>query len=144
MACYLAMDICEKHTKYLLRHWFYCCVCVFRALPRNWFTCHIAPSLRLFVPNSLLVCHCSFCSKVMFHLPAKLFRFSPLFLWCSFFNCYHCSLLKAARPKQLPARVPVDPGVSPLSCVFFPNSGGKTIPRGWCSHISGSSYTKAE
>jgi hypothetical protein len=35
----LAMDICEPHRKPLLRHWFYCCVRVFRALPRNGSTC---------------------------------------------------------------------------------------------------------
>jgi hypothetical protein len=35
LAPYLAMAICEPHRKYLLRHWFYCCVCVFRELPRN-------------------------------------------------------------------------------------------------------------
>jgi hypothetical protein len=34
------MDICEPHRKHLLRHWFYCCVRVFRALLRNWSTFH--------------------------------------------------------------------------------------------------------
>jgi hypothetical protein len=36
---YLAMDICKLHRKSLLRHWFYYCVRVFRALPRNGSTC---------------------------------------------------------------------------------------------------------
>jgi hypothetical protein len=30
-----------------------------------------------------------------------------------------CSLLKVSRPERLTARVPVDPGVSPSSCVFI-------------------------
>jgi hypothetical protein len=38
-ARYLAIAICEPHRKHLLRHWFYCCVHVFRALPRSGTTC---------------------------------------------------------------------------------------------------------
>jgi hypothetical protein len=33
-------------------------------LPSNGSTCHIAPSLRLFIPNSLSLCHHSFLSEV--------------------------------------------------------------------------------
>jgi hypothetical protein len=40
LARYIAMDICELHRKFLLRHWFYCRVFVFRALPRKWSTYH--------------------------------------------------------------------------------------------------------
>jgi hypothetical protein len=40
LARYLTMDICEPHRKLLLRHWFYCCVRVFRTLLRNGSTCH--------------------------------------------------------------------------------------------------------
>jgi hypothetical protein len=40
LARYLAMDICKPHRRAILRHWFYFCMCVFRALPRNGSTYH--------------------------------------------------------------------------------------------------------
>jgi hypothetical protein len=40
LARYLAIDICERHRKHLLRHWLYCCVHVFRAFPRNGSSYH--------------------------------------------------------------------------------------------------------
>jgi hypothetical protein len=62
------------------------------------------------------------------HLP---FRCSSYFLpRCSFSVRYHCSLLKVARPKRLIAKVPVGPGVSPLSEVsYLFLTGGETLPR---------------
>jgi hypothetical protein len=30
-----ALDICEPHRKYVLQYLFYCCLCVFQALPKN-------------------------------------------------------------------------------------------------------------
>jgi hypothetical protein len=40
LARFLAMDTCEPHRKHILRHWYHCCVHVFRELPRNGSTCH--------------------------------------------------------------------------------------------------------
>jgi hypothetical protein len=97
---------------------------------------HIASSLRLFIPNSLLVYHRSFFSEGSARY---------VFLWLSFScglllsNCSHCSLLKNARPKQFPDKVPVNPGASPSSKVFsFQRWGGESIPSVRCSRISGS------
>jgi hypothetical protein len=42
LAHYLAMDICEPYRKRLLQHWVYCCVYVFRALPKNKSPYHIS------------------------------------------------------------------------------------------------------
>jgi hypothetical protein len=71
----------------------------------------------------------------------------PSFPWaffsrCSFSNRYHCSLLKCARPKRLPDKFSVNPGVqtSTVSVLCRSNGGGETIQSGWCSHISGSFY----
>jgi hypothetical protein len=126
-------------TQQFLQYLFYCCLCVFRALPRNGSTCHFPPSLRLFVPNSLSVCHPSFPRSlpVTSHLPTSCLDFSLQWLLSS---RYHCSLLKATRPKQLPDKVPVDQVYQHHPVFFFSNGGGKTIPSGQCSHIS-SSYS---
>jgi hypothetical protein len=34
------MVLCEPHRKHILRRWFYSCMRLFRALPRNGSTCH--------------------------------------------------------------------------------------------------------
>jgi hypothetical protein len=96
--------------------------------------CHIAPSLRLFVPNSLLAyCHffflkgcawianrhtaiCSFLRAVLARSVIGL-TFLPLAqfsLWL-LFNCSRCSLLKATHPERFPHKVPVSPSLSPSS-----------------------------
>jgi hypothetical protein len=117
--------------------------CVLWALPSNGFLCHIAPSWRLFVPNNLTVYYlcflfgdCAFNICSWFHCPS---HDCLLFPRCSFSERYHCSLLKAARPKRLTAKVPVDPGVLPSFKVFLPFSKQRgrnylewlVLPRFW-------------
>jgi hypothetical protein len=51
----LGMDICEPHRKHILRHRFYCCVHVLRALPRNGSTLLlVACLLRACLPRRSL------------------------------------------------------------------------------------------
>jgi hypothetical protein len=69
------MDICELHRKHLLQHWFYCCVRVMRALPRNGSTLLLVAYLlrALFTepfPNNGSTCHdmkydmCAYCGPM--------------------------------------------------------------------------------
>jgi hypothetical protein len=46
LARYIAVDISEPHRKRLLRHRLYCCVRIFRALPRSGSTYHSILYLR--------------------------------------------------------------------------------------------------
>jgi hypothetical protein len=61
---YCDMSTHCQATRY--KHSSYCCLrvtrCVSEQLPDNALTCHIAPSLRLFIPNSLTAYHLSFLS----------------------------------------------------------------------------------
>jgi hypothetical protein len=59
-------------------------------------------------------------------------RISQRLLW----NCSHFSLLKAGHPERLPDKVPVSPGLLPLS--FFQSVRAKVPESGQCSYISGS------
>jgi hypothetical protein len=84
-------------------------------------SCHIAPSLRLFIPNGLQA-HCHFflskgcaCNVGDWsHLPPH----GSAFPWCLPSYSSRSSLLKAAHPEQFPHRMPVHPGVSPSSCFY--------------------------
>jgi hypothetical protein len=87
--------LCKKHR----------CLC-------NGFTHHIAPSLRLFIPNSLTVYHLSFLSRAMlvtYAVGLAVLSVACLFfsLWWCLSNHYHWSLLKGAHHEQLPCKVPV-------------------------------------
>jgi hypothetical protein len=95
------------------------------SLPSNGSVRHSAPSLRLFVPTSIQAYRHFFLRAV----PATcVLGFTSLpvarFARCLFFNRSRCSLLKAARPDQIPDKMRPGPGLSPSSC--FP---------GQCSYI---------
>jgi hypothetical protein len=85
---------------------------------------HVAPSLRLFVPNGLKAyghlllsegCACDVCA--WFHLPSR----GSVFLRCLLCSRFYCSFLKASRPERLPNKLSVDPGLSPSSrALVFP------------------------
>jgi hypothetical protein len=91
------------------------CVLADRCLAMDYLvfqaSCHTAPSLRLFVPNSLLVYHRSFFSKV--------FARDSVFSDWPLANRSHCYLFKGVRPERLPDKVPVNPGASLPSRVFL-------------------------
>jgi hypothetical protein len=77
-------------------------------------SCHIAPSLKLFILNGPQPYRHFFYSEgcAWFHLPSQ----GSVFPRCLLSNHSHCSLLKAAHPKRLPDKVPVCPGLSQSSC----------------------------
>jgi hypothetical protein len=112
--------------------------------------CHTAPSLRLFIPNSLTVCHLSFlswlCLQHHFHMAWLLPR-------RSFSIHYIRSLLRPARPEWFPNQLPASlsyhshPNFSSFLSIFFPTQSFKrffplthtveaeTQWSGRCSHI---------
>jgi hypothetical protein len=79
---------------------------------------HTSPSLRLFVPNSLTVCHVSFFpySELAISVIGVTFLLIARFLprW-SFSKRYIRSLLKCARPERHPDKLRAGPGVLPSS-----------------------------
>jgi hypothetical protein len=79
-------------------------------LPSN--TRYTAPSLRLFVPNSLTVHHCAFASEGSARDVTFLWHGSSAVILS---NRYIRSILKGAHPKHLPDKVPAGPGVIPSS-----------------------------
>jgi hypothetical protein len=119
-------------------------MCVLWVLPSNGFTCHIAPSLRLFAPNSLwCVTVPSFLRSllVMSHLLSRCsFFFTPQ---CSFSNLSHCFLLKDMHPQQLTKKIPVSPYVQTLTffCPFSFQWCGQYYPEWPVLPHSGPSYT---
>jgi hypothetical protein len=64
---------------------------------------HTAPSLRLFVPNSLTVCHLSFLPWGVLATSLPLARLLPR---RSFSKRYIRSLLRPARPERFPIKLP--------------------------------------
>jgi hypothetical protein len=70
---------------------------------------HIAPSLRLFVPNSITVHLLFFRSEVSSSWRLIVAVFSLLRRLYS--NHSHCSLLKTDLPEQLPDKLRIGPGV---------------------------------
>jgi hypothetical protein len=109
-----------------------------RSLHRNGFTRYIALSLRLFVPNGLQAYSRFFFTEAVLTTSVLSLTFLPVarFSRWLFSNSSRCSLLKAARPKQSPHRVPVDPGTSPSSC--FSDRWRQNYLEWRCFYISGS------
>jgi hypothetical protein len=70
-------------------------------------TRHIAPSLRLFVPNGLTEYNNPFL------LDVSVVQSS----WWLFYSCSRCSLLKTAHPEWLCSKVLGDPGALPSSWI---------------------------
>jgi hypothetical protein len=64
--------------------------CVFRALSSNGSTRHIAPSLRLFVPNSLTVYHLFVISEGSCSWRLLMVRSFPRWPLSSRYRCSHC------------------------------------------------------
>jgi hypothetical protein len=123
---------------------------VLRALSSDGYTRHIAPSLRLFVPNSLTVHHRTFSSKgcackVSFFLPRCFFPFR-----CPFSNRYIRSISKASSSRAVHCQgarrfscIAIIESVCFLSLAVSLTSGGHNSWGGRSSPTSGSSYSNA-
>jgi hypothetical protein len=104
----------------------------------SWANCsspassHIAPSLRLFVSNILMVYHCSFLHEgYAFTVCSRPCLSSLVFFYlrCSFF---HHSLLKCAAPGVTLLRLQIIhvSNINPLLSFHCSNCGGETIQSG--------------
>jgi hypothetical protein len=84
-----------------------------RSLPTNASTHYIAPSLRLFVPNSLPT-YLLFQGLCLWRL-WSVSSFSPVARFSRWLlsNCFRCSLLKATRPEPFPHKMVFGPGLLP-------------------------------
>jgi hypothetical protein len=87
----------------------------------NGYTCHIGPSVRLFVPNTLQAYSHLFFSRGL--CLQRLWLGPPSLPWLGCWRCLlsnrsRISLLNSTRPEWLPDKVPVDPDVSPST--FLP------------------------
>jgi hypothetical protein len=93
---------------------FYCWNMFTYSSHRNGTICHIVPSLKLFVPNSLSAHQHSFLLKFLLMTSLSCCPVPPR--W-SLSNCYIPFLLKGARPERPQDKVETDPGVPPSSLI---------------------------
>jgi hypothetical protein len=125
LATELSSKLCPAYSpsaRFNRKHSFPNCACMLRALLingrslemlqiRNGSIRHIAPSLRLGLRPFLL-----FRGRCLWRLWSASFSFSVAgFSRWLLFNYSHCSLLKVARPEQLPDKLQAGPYV-PSSC----------------------------
>jgi hypothetical protein len=106
--------------------------CFNKPLPSNGFTCHIAPSLRVFVPNSLTAYHLSFLPRSVLATSVIGLTFLPV---ARFFSSSFSSCGVYSSPATLTALVPSGTLISlrsievpkhqPFSVRFRCNCGAK-------------------